>query len=345
MRSGSSRAGVAIDLQRPGACFDGGCTVRSSLRGVRQPETVYRRRRAVALAAALALIVIPVAVLASGGGGDGADKDKQSKAAQEKPPELPRGGRRIFPDHRVVAFYGAPQADELGILGIGKPAAMARKLERQAKPYARKTRPVLPAMELIAVIAANAPGEDGLWRTRQDAAIIDRYHRAARRAKALLLLDIQPGHSDFLVEARRLERWLREPDVGLALDPEWQTPGVQPGSEIGSMTAEQANAVSAWLANIVREENLPEKLLVIHQFTPDMIQNKDQVKPRPGIAITMNVDGFGDRPNKISKYEQFTSEAVRFHDGFKLFYKEDVNLMSPGAVLDLRPPPDLVIYE
>ena len=54
--------------------------------------------------------------------------------------------------------------------------------------------------------------------------------------------------------------------------------------------------------------------------------------------FTMNVDGFGDRPNKISKYRAFTSEAVRFHDGFKLFYREDTNLMSPGAVLDLRPP-------
>jgi hypothetical protein len=245
----------------------------------------------------------------------------------------------------VVAFYGAPQHDELGVLGIGTPREAARKLERVARQYARKSRPAIPAMELIAVIAANAPGGDGLWRTRQDPAIIDRYLRAARRAKALLILDIQPGHSDFLVEARQLERWLREPDVGLALDPEWHTPGVAPGSEIGSATSQQVNAVSAWLDGIVREGNLPQKLFVVHQFTKDMIQDKERVKPRPGLAITMNVDGFGDRPNKISKYREFTSEAVRFHDGFKLFYKEDVNLMSPGAVLDLRPPPDLVVYE
>jgi hypothetical protein len=306
---------------------------------------VYRRRQLTALAVLLGAIVI-VAALALGGGGDdgGADGDRAA-AAEDKPPELPRGGRRIFPDNRVVAFYGAPQADELGILGIGPPREAARKLERVTKRYARRSRPAIPAMELIAVIAANAPGPDNMWRTRQDPAIIDRYLRAARRAKALLLLDIQPGHSDFLVEARELERWLREPDVGLALDPEWQTPGVKPGTEIGSATSQQVNAVSAWLADIVREENLPEKLFVVHQFTKDMIQDKERVKQRPGLAITMNVDGFGDRPNKISKYKEFTSEAVRFHDGFKLFYKEDVNLMTPGAVLDLRPPPDLVIYE
>ena len=298
-----------------------------------------------ALAVLLGVVVLIVVAVASGGGGDGSGGEKQARAEPERPPELPRGGRRIFPDNRVVAFYGAPQDDELGILGIGSPRDAARKLERITKQYARKTRPAIPAMELIAVIAANAPGPDNMWRNRQEPEVIDRYLRAARRAKALLLLDIQPGHSDFLVEARQLERWLREPDVGLALDPEWQTPGVKPGTEIGSATSQQVNAVSAWLADIVREENLPEKLFVVHQFTKDMIVDKERVKQRPGLAITMNVDGFGDRPNKISKYREFTSEAVRFHDGFKLFYKEDVNLMTPGAVLDLRPPPDLVVYE
>ncbi|HEV2813147.1 MAG TPA: hypothetical protein VGW10_07855 [Solirubrobacteraceae bacterium] len=312
---------------------------------MRQPRSVYRRRQVTALAGLLVLIAFVAIAFGGGGGDDGGSEGDGAAAAERKAVELPRGGRRIFPDRRVVGFYGAPQDDELGVLGIGSPAQAARKLERQAKPYARKTRPVLPMLELIAVIAANAPGPDGMWRNRQEPAVIDRYLRAARRAKALLVLDIQPGHSDFLVEARELERWLREPDVGLALDPEWQTPGVAPGTEIGSATSQQVNAVSAWLANIVREENLPEKLFVVHQFTEDMIVDKERVKQRPGLAITMNVDGFGDRPNKISKYEQFTSEAVRFHDGFKLFYKEDVNLMTPGAVLDLKPPPDLVIYE
>ena len=41
----------------------------------------------------------------------------------------------------------------------------------------------------------------------------------------------------------------------------------------------------------------------------------------------------------------FTSELTRFHNGFKLFYEEDTNLMSPRQVLALRPPPDIVVYE
>src|SRR5215203_3278871 len=170
-------------------------------------EAVQRRRMAAgAIAAAVALASATAGALTGSGGEEEVPASQaQEVAAAPEPAQLPRGGRSIFPEHRVVAYYGAPQDDELGALGIGSPASAARRLERQAKPYARPDRPVLPALELIAVIR--------------------RYLRAARRAKALLLLDIQPGASDFFTEATRLERWLREPDVGLALDPEWRGKG------------------------------------------------------------------------------------------------------------------------
>jgi len=321
-----------------------------------EPSFVIWRRRVLALSAVAAVVMVVVAGLRGWPAfdeDDGASARAQGVAAQGEqqaaappPPELPRGGRRLFPDYRVVAFYGAPQDDQLGILGIGSLRDAARKLERQARPYARRTRPVLPAFELIATIATAAPGEDGLYRARQSAATIDRHLREARRAKAMLILDIQPGRADFMDETRRLRRWLREPDVGLALDPEWHMdPGEVPGQSIGSVTAREVNQVSAYLADIVREHNLPEKLLLIHQFTDGMIVNKASMAQRKGVALTVNVDGFGDRPNKISKYDAFTSEAVRFHDGFKLFYEEDVNLMRPRHVLALTPPPDVVVYE
>ena len=184
----------------------------------------------------LLLIVAGLVLLFTRGNDEPAPRTAARQAAADKPVELPRGGRRLLPDRRIVAYYGAPQDDELGALGIGSPASAARKLERQARPYAEPERPVLPAMELIAVTAAAHPGEGERYNTRQDAAVIDRYLRAARKAKALLVLDIQPGRSDFYTEARRLERWLAEPDVGLALDPEWRMgPGQIPGQVIGSV--------------------------------------------------------------------------------------------------------------
>jgi hypothetical protein len=312
-----------------------------------ESAAVYRRRRLAAVAvAAGAVTVVVVAVNSCGSSADGPAKAR-SAGKRELIVNLPRGGRTIFPAFRVVAFYGAPQDAQLGELGIGTPAHAARKLLRQAAPYGRKTRPVLPAMELISTVAANAPGPDGLYRTQQSPAVINRYLRAARRIKALLVLDIQPGHADFLSEARRLAPWLGQPDVGIALDPEWHTPGAVPGTQIGSVTAAEINQVSDYVAGIVRARRLPEKLLVIHQFTDGMIQAKDQVLPRPGLAVTFNVDGFGDRPNKLSKYHAFTAQTRGgpFDDGFKLFYHEDTNLMAPADVMALQPRPDLVVYE
>jgi hypothetical protein len=316
-----------------------------------EPRDVYRRRRLGALGALAAAAALAGAAVGAGGssherGAAAAPKaNAAARAKPETPPQLPLGGRKIFPHYRVVAYYGAPQSHELGALGIGSPDAAGRRLRKQAGPYARKTRPVMLAFELIVTVANAAPGEDGLYRTRQTNAVVRRYLRAARRAKALLVLDIQPGHADFMDEVKHLDRWMREPDVGLALDPEWHTPGAQPGSVIGSVDAGTVNAVSRHLAAIVRKRNLPEKLFVVHQFTPDMIRGKAQVVQRPGLATTMNVDGFGDRANKVSKYRQFTHDGTHFRRGFKLFYEEDVGLMRPRSVVALQPPPDLVVYE
>jgi hypothetical protein len=313
---------------------------------------MYRRRRVAALGVVAAVAALAGAAVGAGGGGrsepppaSGPATHATAKAKPERPPELPLGGRKLFPHYRVVAYYGAPQNHALGALGIGSPDAAGRRLRRQAKPYVRKTRPVMLAFELIATVANADPGEDGLYRTRQTDAVVRRYLHAARRAKALLVLDIQPGHADFMDEVRHLDRWLRKPDFVLALDPEWHTPGAQPGTVIGSVDAATVNAVSRHLAAIVRERNLPEKLFVVHQFTSDMIRGKAHVVQRPGLATTMNVDGFGDRANKVSKYREFTHDGTHFHRGYKLFYEEDVGLMKPRSVLALQPPPDLIVYE
>ena len=217
---------------------------------------------------------------------------------------------------------------------------------RVAGSYAKRTRPVLPAFELISTIATAAPGDDGQHRTHQPDDTIARYLRAARAIKALLLLDIQPGRGDFLSEAQRLEDWLREPDVGLALDPEWHVAAHEtPGEVLGSVTAAEVNRVTAYLVRLVDRYDLPQKLFVVHRFTSSMIERAERVAPRSELAMTINVDGFGDRPSKVSKYEQLSSQPPDLNDGVKLFYEEDTTLMTPRAVLALRPPPDLVVYE
>ena len=309
---------------------------------------VYLRRRLVALAVLAAILALGAFTLFQRAG-----PDPGPRAAHEATPtptpeplaELPRGGRTILPDYRVVAYYGAPQDRQLGALGIGTPAQAARRLERQAKPYGRTTRPVLPALELIAVVAAAHPGPGDRYNLRQPDSVIRRYLKAARRAKALLILDIQPGRSDFFTEARRLRKWLKEPDVGLALDPEWRMAADQvPGQVIGSVDAREVNATTAWLDQLVTRYKLPQKLLLVHRFTDDMVPSA-QLKPRRGLAYVINVDGFGTQSLKVAKYKRFAADAKQFRRGFKLFYEEDEHTMTPSQVMRLVPRPDVVVYE
>jgi hypothetical protein len=303
---------------------------------------VYRRRRIVALSV-LAGVVLGIALVSSG-----SDSKPKAEAAKPVTPQLPHGGRTIFPRYRVVAYYGAPQDAQLGELGIGTPAHAAAKLDRRARMYRSGGRPLLTAFELISTVASGSPEPNGLYSTRQSHAVIDRYLAAAHKAHALLILDIQPGHAEFMDEVRALYPYLEYPDVGVALDPEWKVPADQvPGKVIGSTDASVVNEVSSYLANIVRTHNLPQKLLVVHQFTNDMIQRKELLTQPPGVALTLNVDGFGDQPVKIEKYGEFmrAPEERRFHAGFKLFFHEDTNLMKPRQVLRLRPQPEFVVYE
>jgi hypothetical protein len=273
-----------------------------------------------------------------------ADGDVAGPAAARK--ELPRGGTRILPDYRVVAFFGAPQHRNLGVLGIGPPSRAARKLRKQSRPYRRGGRPIMPAFELIATIALASPGPGGKYRARQSERVIRRYLRAARRARALLVLDIQPGRSDFVTEVKALRKWLRQPDVSVALDPEWNMGrrGI-PGRRIGSVRAKVVNRVAGYLSRTVRKGRLPQKLLIVHQFTDGMIRGKRTLRSRPGVALTVNVDGFGGRSVKVQKYRHFTRRRDRLYDGIKLFYEEDTNILTPRHVLRLRPRPDVVIYE
>jgi hypothetical protein len=263
-----------------------------------------------------------------------------------EPAELPRGGSVILPRNRVVAFYGAPRDPELGVLGIGSPERVARRLERQASQYARPGQPVLPAFELITTLVTQEAGEEGNHALYEETSTVRRYLRAARAHEMLLILDIQPGYASFLDEARRLEPFLRQPEVSLALDPEWSMdPPQLPGQEIGSTDAETINEVSRYLSDLVRRHDLPQKLLVVHRFTEEMVESEEELERHPGVALVVNVDGFGDQPNKIAKYGQLARERRSSFNGFKLFYEEDIDLMKPEQVLRLSPQPVLVVYE
>jgi hypothetical protein len=258
------------------------------------------------------------------------------------PPELPRGGRRLFPRYRVVGFYGMQNLD---VLGDGPPEMVGRRLLRVARTYARPGTPVMPMFELIATIAHPFPTPNGLYRTRQDDEVVQRYLRAVRGIDGILVLDVQPGRADFLDELRHWEPYLRLPDVGVALDPEFSMgPGQVPGRQLGRTEAAAINRASAYVAGIVRRHRLPQKLFMIHQFQEHMIADKANIATRPGLAMAWNADGFGARSAKLEDYRSYTRDR-RFHPGLKLFYENDIDLMTPREVLRLEPAPRVINYQ
>jgi hypothetical protein len=164
------------------------------------------------------------------------------------------------------------------------------------------------------------------------------------------MLDIQPGRAKPLDEARRLERWLRLPDVGLAVDPEWEVgPGQVPGRVFGRTSGAELNSIGAYLSELVAKYRLPEKLFVFHQLTKPIVGNPGTLRSYPGVATVKSVDGIGTRAEKVATYRGLSTGLPRgVHTGFKLFYTEDTRhgaLMTPSQVLALRPRPELVVYE
>lgn len=283
--------------------------------------------------------------------------DATSVTGSEVPPaneetprlELPRGGREIFPAHRIVGFCGTPGAPALGRLA-GNLNAKTKQVVSYAEKYARG-RKVLPVFELIAVVVQGAPGNDGKWRRRVPASVVDDYLKAARAAKGLLLLNIQPGHSDFLTEAKAFEKYLRQPDVGLALDPEWAMKGKQkPGAVFGQTTGSAINEVAAYMSSIVQAGDLPEKVLVFHQVNGHVLKDESVLAAHPGVVLVKSVDGLGPKGSKVKTYNFLVKTMPRsVHPGFKLFFDEDKTnggrLMSPEDVLRLTPEPEYVMYE
>jgi hypothetical protein len=265
-------------------------------------------------------------------------------------PVLPRGGRTVFPRYRLMGFCGLPGAAALGRLGVGRLADRVAHLERLAHRYADGRQP-LPVLELIVTVAQGAAGRDGMFRVRVPPAVIEEHLAQARRSGALLLLNVQPGRARFLDEIRALASWLREPDVGVALDPEWAVgPGQRPGEVFGHVMGAELDAVAGFLQGLVAHGGLPEKVMVVHQLTPSVIRQEQALREHPGVVMIKSVDGIGSPAAKTATWRRLVKGMPpMLHPGFKLFFDEDTRggspLMTPEQVLALTPTPEYVLYE
>ena len=255
----------------------------------------------------------------------------------------------ILPEHRVVAFYGNPLSKRMGILGEIDPDEMLRRLEETATDWAAADsgQKVLPALHLIATVAQGYAGPARKYRLQMPDSVIEKVANWAEERGWLLILDIQTGLSTVDQELPVLVPYLKRPYVHLALDPEFaMKDGKRPGTDwMGRMDASEVNHAIEVLAKIVKDQDLPPKMLVVHRFTRNMLTNAEQIRLDPRVQVVVDMDGYGPPANKMAAYKWFVVRHPVQYTGFKLFFKNDKPMMTPDQVLGMYPQPLYIQYQ
>ncbi len=259
----------------------------------------------------------------------------------------------ILPVKRIVAYYGNPLSKRMGVLGECPKEEMLRRLKSEVGKWeaADPMHPVQPALHLIAVVAQEEPGRAGKYRMVVPDRIINEVYAWAREAGAIMFIDIQTGQDDIRILLPRFEWILKNPDVHLAIDPEFNLikTGKRPGSKIGTYDAVDINYASSFLQDIVKKYGLPPKVFIVHRFTRNMVTNAKSIEFHPEVQVVMNMDGWGAAWLKRDTYKDYiVREPVQF-TGFKLFYHNDTKkgdpLLMPREVLRLNPTPSYIQYQ
>ena len=287
-------------------------------------------------------------VLALGGAFGNVEQLQRRLAVVRTGVQLPGGGQLAFPGRRMVALYGTPGTPSLGSLGeqdLNGAIARVKRLVAQYQPYSDV--PVVPAFEIITTVASGAPGADGDYSNEVDIAKIRPYVDAAKAAGMYVVLDLQPGRTDFLTQAKRYEQLLLEPHVGLALDPEWRLkPGQVHRVQIGSVNIDEINEVGDWLAGLVREHNLPQKLLMLHQFRTTMIVDRQRLNTgHDELATLVHADGFGAQAMKMNTWNTLRQSAPNVFWGWKNFIDEDRPMLDPAHTMHVSSDIVFVSYQ
>lgn len=251
----------------------------------------------------------------------------------------------------LLAMYGHPSGPALGVLGEQGPKASVARVRKLVAKYRRvdpKAR-FVPAFEVITTVAAAGKGPHGDYSARTKVSELEPLVDAAEEAGVAVILDLQPGRSSFLTQAKEYEALLRRPHVGLALDPEWRLgPKGRPLQRIGHVEAAEINRTSAWLARLTRKHALPQKVFVLHQFQTQMIRHRERVRTdHPELSTVIHVDGQGSPGAKFGTWRTIRRDApAHVGWGWKNFLDEDEPMLDVAQTWRrVRPRPQLITYQ
>ena len=262
----------------------------------------------------------------------------------------PTGGYLALPGKHYTAMYGHPGAPSLGVLGEQGVRASIKRVERLGRKYRRVSKSeFVPTFEIIATVASGGAGKDKNYSAEASIKTLTPLINAAEKAGVYVILDLQPGRTDFLTQAKRYRSLLERPHVGLALDPEWRLKKKQKHlRQIGSVQVAEINRVGDWLAGLTRRKALPQKLFVLHQFSLSMIKHRGRLDTRHAeLATVIHVDGSGPQGAKQGTWKtlrQTAPDGVFW--GWKNFVDEDPHMLTAQETWSrVRPHPSLISYQ
>jgi hypothetical protein len=251
-------------------------------------------------------------------------------------------------DYRLVAYYGTPDSENMGILGELEPEEYMKKLKEQTQAYsdADPDRPAVPTIELITTMAQSEPGPDGDYVRMTSEENIEKYVELAEKHDALVLLDIQLGTDTVMEQVEMVKKWLKHPHVNLAIDTEFHVAeGEKPGEDLGQVDGKEIQKAVEYVSELTEKNDLPDKFVLVHQFTGAVLTNKDSIQPTDNVEVAINFDGWGTSADKQALYGKYIRDEPNQYGAFKIFYDKDEPVMNPEDVLKMDPSPAIINYQ
>ena len=205
------------------------------------------------------------------------------------------------------------------------------------------------SFEIITTVASSSATDDGDYSYETPIDLLMPWIEAAEANDIYVVLDLQPGRTHFLEQAKRYEELLKRPWVGLALDPEWRLgENERHLRQIGQVQVDEVNEVGAWLADLVATHKLPPKVLTLHQFQTRMIVDRERLDTsRPEVQYLVHVDGQGPQGSKQGTWGVIKRDLpAHTWLGWKNFEDEDTPMLTPRQTVEqVEPFPQFISYQ
>ncbi len=291
-------------------------------------------------------------------------------SAQSNQPPTAWKAKSLLENNTLLTVYGRAfdTAPILGRLGTYKDIdAMAEDIKPWIAGIKKNNdnKGVVVGIHLIYAMAIPCKPKDDclMYLEGRDKHIVEDYIQPAAERGWVVILDTQLGKSNPKAQVKRMidKGYLKYDNVHVAIDPEFHVydNNPLPGIPIGTVQASQINDVQRLLDGYVRKQRLAtKKIVIVHQFgdanvhdgVPFMIQNKKSLKTYRNVDLVIDMDGLGEPPIKVTKYNKITDSKVypfiRFR-GIKIFFPNkwekaghyDKPPMTPEEIFGLKKVP------